>query len=823
MHNQSRDISGSVIGILSGDSLIVQSEQFDNSLHIQIISLEHLVAPKFGSPDGQILDEPHGYNSWEFMRQICIGKSIIVKPQPQKGQLYRTHPSFGRLQVIFGRVMVYDYTHSQYIDVGLLCVSNGWVRIRSPPNTNSYIQNLINNEYYAKSNKLGIWRQNGFVRKLPVHYDAQHLISVSEYYAIVDSVVNGTTLSLFLLPDHQHIIFRVAACRSPSAKKGQENELGTEAKNFTILKLLHRTIRVRLHSCNESDLFIGPIISSEDTIIRNLISQGLATFNPHTADLTPSFYEYERCEQEAKAKGLKLFERDKSTDELDLSQESNYQTLTGVVQQIIGSCSLKVDVHGETRLIQFNCIKTRDFIPAGGSEVYGLETREFLRKKLIGEKILIKVEGSIENRLYATVFMENDLECCINVLLCQQGYATVIEPFIGKRSEQFQQMQQAEQQAIDEKLGIHHTSLPPYIPHIIDLSITVYPEYSKKYFDELSNKTLSGVIEHILGGNRFIVLTDRYMLRLAVNGLLPIAVSDLNSRLSNEYSIENYLNRDIKFDIHEIDKSGGFLANMYIYDKNKEKLSIAYDLLRHGLADIHKRTIKDIPNYQMLEAAQIEARNRKIGKWKQPTTLPSATVEFSKFVSVRVTRVLSSSVVVVQFLNESMKEISNVLPSATTKLLEPPKIGELVCVSIGDVKYRARVEPDDQLYLIDYDGLIDSVPEKITELPPRLLSIEPQATTVRLAFIQGNNSEKDVKYVEDLIMDKRLYMYVASFTDYPEVFLLDSPELSAGNLNAMVLMNTDSTLGNTTITIDEEFKPLIKSLRNYEKMKKSKS
>ena len=75
-------IYGHVLGILSGDSLIVEFENINPS--IQIVSLEHLVAPKFGSPDGQVQDEPHGFESWQFMRNQTIGRVIYVKPQSKK-------------------------------------------------------------------------------------------------------------------------------------------------------------------------------------------------------------------------------------------------------------------------------------------------------------------------------------------------------------------------------------------------------------------------------------------------------------------------------------------------------------------------------------------------------------------------------------------------------------------------------------------------------------------------------------------------------------------------------------------------------------------
>ncbi|OHS93830.1 ebna2 binding protein P100 [Tritrichomonas foetus] len=821
------NLTGTVIGILSGDSLIVHFDSYVNQHQIQIVSLEHLVAPKFGSPDGQIQDEPHGFESWNFMRDLCIGKSVFIMPQQKKNELYRSHPAFGRLGVIFGRIFLCDMMTQQQYDVGLYCVFNGWVKIRAPPNVNArYIQSLLNGEQRAKSEGLGIWRQHGFKRSLPVPFDAKKLISISEFDAIVDSVVNGTTLSLFLLPDHQHIIFRVAACRSPSAKKDSTNAYGTEAKDFTIRELLHRSLRVRLCSVNEADLFIGPILSKEDSAIRHLISSGLALFNVHTAELTPSAYEYERCEAEAKAQNLKIFE------DYEKTIEQEYITFEGVVRQIVGSVALRIDVHGETRLVQFSCIKTRDFIAGGGSELLGFETREFIRNYLIGRTVTVKVDGIIEGRCYGTVYLG---DVCMNVLICQEGFANVIEPFIGRRSEMFDQMIIAENNASSHFLGIFQRGLMLNLPNVIDLSLTIYPEYSLKYFPELAQGRLNGIIEQILGGNRFIVLVQhRFLLRLAVNGLLPISPSDIHGRNATNYSIENYLNREIEFDIHEVDKSGGFLANMSIVGVNQQYLNIAYDLLLHGFAEVHKRTVKDIPNYEALERAQEQAKEQKIGKWGESKS-SRVQLEFGKYYSIKIIEVLSTNTFIVQFLYETMKEIVSVLPSATTPVTEIPNIGDFVCALIDGNRYRARVETNYdsksiKLVLIDYDEPAEASLDQIFELPPRLLSIEPQAATVRLAFIEEDrendefslNNIADREYIENLTKDKRLFMYIAYFTDIPEVLLLDKSEIDGGNLNSMVLYNTNVHLVNTEIDIHTEFKPVILRLKKYQSMKSQK-
>ena len=70
-------LKGRIDGILSGDSVVIRFVNPGPEEHL-IISLEHLVAPKFGSNDGRIKDEPCGYESWNFLRSFCIGKRVLV-------------------------------------------------------------------------------------------------------------------------------------------------------------------------------------------------------------------------------------------------------------------------------------------------------------------------------------------------------------------------------------------------------------------------------------------------------------------------------------------------------------------------------------------------------------------------------------------------------------------------------------------------------------------------------------------------------------------------------------------------------------------------
>lgn len=812
---QTAKMNGIVIGILSGDSLIVRFPSLERKDQIQIVCLEHLIAPKFGSPDGQIRDEPYGFESWNFMRKLTIGKNISVIPQQRKSDLNRSHPSFGKLSVYFGKISLLDGPENN--DIGLTCVKAGWVKIRSPRQRDEYILSLFAGESDAKKAGVGIWRNEGTVRKLPVSFTPEALIEHGEYEAIVDSVVNGTTLALFLLPKHEHIIFRIAACRSPSAKKDQLTEstekiYGLEAKDFIISALLHRTITIRVCSCNESDLFIGPILDRTDSAIQNLLLLGLATYNPNTADITPSCYEYERCEAEAKAKRQNLWSEFPQLDQIIL-------TFEGIVRQIIGSCSLRIDVHGQIYLVQFSCIRTNAFIAGGGSMPFGFETRERIRGLLIGNMVKVVVDGVVEGRYYGTVYYE---DICINELLCREGMAMLLrEPIIGRPSEKYEEYKNAILDATGRKVGIYSSNLIPLM--VKDFSQISSSEKAMNQFETLKGQKLIGIVEEIMGGNRFVVLVPemRIMLRLAVNGLLPITPSDIHAREAMDFSLKHYLNRNVEFDVTEVDKSGGFISNMDILMPNGARTNIAQQLLEAGLAEVHKRTVTQIENFDLLTRAQLYAQSQNFGKWSQVAN-DHVRLEFSQFYAVKVVEVIDPVTLIIQFLSEAMKDIEANLSLITTPLVQVPSPHDLVCVNLA-MKYRGRVESVDsasktvKLLLIDYDIHVDAPLSTLYELPQELINYPPQALTVNLAFLDIDKvNPKETEYVTQRTQNSVLYLNLVYITDKPAVLMFDRDSLNSGNLNAMILYDTSVKLVNTDIEVGFEFMDIIEDLKRFE-------
>lgn len=789
---------GIVSGILSGDSMIIRF--VDPQLTpIQNVCLEHLIAPKYGKTDGKIRDEPHAYESWDFLRRLCIGQRVLVSPPThQSKDLQRTHPAFGRMPVIFTRVSLPSKKNQ---DVGLICVESGWVKIRAPPRTrDSYINALFAGESSAKAKKLGIWRPNGYIRPLPVLYDTNDLLRIGEFDAVVETVINGTTVALFLMPNHEHIIFQIAACRSPSAKRDNSAQFGIEARQFTVRSFLHRSTRVRLCSANHEGLFMGTILDRSDKAIRSLISEGLARFNPNTADISPSAIEYERCECEAKALKKNIWSNEPDTP-------IEIESFDGEVRRILGSSSIIVDNH----IVQFSCIRTPPFIPGGGSEPWGFEAHDKLRKLLISQYVHVVVDGAVEGRLFGTVYL-NDV--CVNEMLCKEGFARPIGPFCGNQSERYDQMVKASEQAKNSNVGVFSSQqVEPLV--IKDYSLNTSMQVATAKLSEIKNKQMIGIVEDILGGNRFAILvpSKHLMIRAAVNGLLPLSPNDRLGKEAITFCANHFSNREMKFEVVDVDRNGGFIANIKL--ANPPFSDVAELLLEEGLAELHRRTSTLIQNSEVLVAAQDRAVKKGIGKWANKSRL-DVELTFGKFYPVRIVAMWNVCEIIVQFLSNEMKIIDTTLMEANQPVMRQLMKNDIVCVVQGEARYRAKVEKPDEVNhvrvkLIDFDLTIDVDSDSIFEVPKSLEEIAPQAMTVRLAFLElqkDEESERDAIFNE---FDQSVfYMHLMYFKEHPAVMLYDRPEIDANSLNVVILDECSVWPADTNYDLEYDYSKVLK-------------
>jgi hypothetical protein len=247
-----------------------------------------------------------------------------------------------------------------------------------------------------------------------------------------------------------------------------------------------------------------------------------------------------------------------------------------------------------------------------------------------------------------------------------------------------------------------------------------------------------------------------------------------------------------------------------------DRIDIAKALLLEGLAEVHKRTVKDIPNFDELVAAQEAAKAMGMGKWSD-AGVDRLKLEFDKFYPVRVVEVINAEVLIVQLLQAAIKEIGLLLPSATQPV-DTVRTGDLLCVLIDGVRYRARVEKvgEDDLTanLIDFDQPVKVAKQDLFQLPLRLMAIEPQAIMVKLAFVTDQGKAvADTEFVAKVTKDVEMFMNLVYVKDLPAVLLFDKPGLDAGSLNAVVVQKTGVVVQDLEIDLEEEYGQIVERLR----------
>lgn len=810
------DFRGIVDGILSGDSLIIRFLP-PCKVPIQIISLEYLVAPKFGLPDGKIKDEPYGYDSWNFLRKLCIGKRVLVSSSFKNTDNKRFHPSFGHLPISFTTVRLFDEEQNNP-DVGILATKSGWVKLRphmNISNSNTYLNTLRSEEEAAKNSKIGIWSdKEGFVRDLPVDFTDEDIFSQREFKAIVKGLVNATTLSLFLLPRHLQVQVQLAGCKPPRQNNDTTN-LANEAKQIGIRTFLHREVTIRI--CQKSEVnpnqsqksepsYVGCLVGLPDTKIVKLISDGLAVYYPKTADFAPNADLYIQGEIKAKSEKLNIWSNSIQNHQRELKK------FTGICTSIHSSSSLFLMNGDEKRIFFLTSIKVPYFFyngGGGGADSLGFEAREFLRNNYHGKEITAIPTGYSNNREYATLYCGS---VCINVELCRNGLAKYSAPFVGEPSEKESEIKAAEEEAKGKKIGLFSDALPPPIT-INDISQFSMKNKALEKFGEIQNKDLNVIIENVAAGSKFHAFIPDLglFIRTGINGLLPSNVKDRFGNEAKVFCRQQFMQCSAVINISEVDVSGLFLSNINVTTTDNKQINIGEELIKKGLAEIHPK-IKQATNPEFSNFVQLqnEAISKGIGIWGDKTR-HSRELHYKTVEKVKVVSIWNPITFAIQFLDNKMdiinEKLSQQLSPLTSEDIKSLHIHDCIVARArvenlisetnnGSQLYRARIENlDENNSKITSVKLIDVATEskdfsELYKLPDDLINIEPQSRTIHLGCLKlarNDKNEQDMSAVEEVVKNAVLYLHLMYDDEMPKVLLTDKENVDSGSLNAYLL------------------------------------
>lgn len=239
---------------------------------------------------------------------------------------------------------------------------------------------------------------------------------------------------------------------------------------------------------------------------------------------------------------------------------------------------------------------------------FAWDSREFLRKKLIGKNVTYVVEAKTPNKEYGTVFLENEN---IAMSIVENGWATVRKPSKseGPVYEALKEMIDAEEEARKDGNGIFDKSKEGTVrPVAKEINPT-------ELFTKLKGKPQTGIVEQVKNGNilRLTLLPSFNDITLILSG-----VDCPSSSLKNpepfgreaKFFTEHYLlHREVSVILEGADKYNFYGTISYA------KRNISEELLREGLGKYVDWSGMRTAFQDRLKAAENDAKEKKLRLW----------------------------------------------------------------------------------------------------------------------------------------------------------------------------------------------------------------
>ncbi|GJE95916.1 nuclease domain-containing protein [Phanerochaete sordida] len=758
-------------------------------------------------------DEPWAYEAREYLRTRVVGKPVTFTVAHSLSSNDDTPRDIGSVEM-------------QGVDIATQLIKAGWAKLkemkREPTEADLKKREF---ETEAKTAGKGIWNPHGPMAH-KVHYmmpeDSQGFITEwkgKSIDAVVEQVKDGSTLRVrLLLPDgdHQFANITLAGVRSPrvASKPDETSEpYGEEAKFFTETRLLQRQVTVQLLSLPNAtatpfqsaassapapaSIFIGTVLHAQGgNIAEHLVANGLARVVDWHAGMLAAGGGMERlrqAERAAKEKRLKLYANapvPAAKSNGTVAANGSSRTFDGIVTRVWSGDQISVAEResGKERRVQLSSTRAPRQTEARQAH-YANEAREFLRKKLIGKHVKVHVdfirprEGDFEERECATVRYGNQ-NANIAEQIIEKGFATALRHRRDDedRSPEYDKLMAAEQAAAAEGRGVHSGKEFPQPKQPLNISET--HSRAAPFINGFKRQgRIAGVVDYVASGSRFKIFIpkDNQVLTLVLGGIRaprtgrsPSDKSEPYGQEAYDFSNRRYMQRDVEFEIHDVDKSGGFIGALY-YNKNE---NVAVSLVREGLASVHSYSADGLSWSKQLYDAEEEAKKAKRNMWSDYDEEAEQAVQVpeeqdSGALKPEYQDVIISDVRVgpqglnfsVQILNtEGIASLEKLMRefSLHHKTVAPtagfvPKSGDLVSAKFSDGQwYRAKVrraspvKKEAELTFIDYGNQSTVAFADIRPLDARFRALPGQAHDARLAFVRlvGPESEYHAEALE---------------------------------------------------------------------------
>ncbi|KAJ5378816.1 RNA-induced silencing complex nuclease component Tudor-SN [Penicillium cosmopolitanum] len=627
-----------VKSVLSGDTVVLS--HISNPSQERILSLAYVSAPRLRREG----DEPFGYQSRDFLREILVGKVV-------RFDVVYTIPTGAKRE--YG-VITLPGSNAKLPDIS---VQEGWSRVREEAGkrgdeseaTQGLLDRLRGLESLAQDEKKGIW--SGSAEGLiETSYELSHGQALVDEHkgeqleGIIEKVLNGDRVVLRLLvssQEHVQSVVAVAGIRAPAAKRttadGKEQAaepFGDEAQQFFESRLLQRKVKASLLGVTPQGQLIATLLHPNGNIAQFLLEEGLARCQDHHVTLLgqdmAALRQAERSAKDAR-KGIFTGHVGPKT--------SGAAAVDYVVTRVLNADTLFLrNKAGQEKKISITSIRQPK--PSDPKQApFAAEAKEYLRKRVIAKHVMVTVNGKkpanegYEEREVATVVQGNTN---VGLALVEAGYASVIRHRMDDddRSPDYDSLLAAEADAQKEARGMWSPK-PPKAKQLVDYSENV--QKAKLEVGVLQrSKRIPAVVDFVKSGSRFTVLVPREnaKLTLVLSGIRaprsargPGDAGEPFGQEAHDLANRRCMQRDVEIDVETIDKVGGFIGSLYVGKENFTKI-----LLEEGFATVHAYSAEQSGHANEYFAAEERAKEARKGLWHDwdPSKEAAAAAEESE-------------------------------------------------------------------------------------------------------------------------------------------------------------------------------------------------
>mmetsp|Transcript_9984 Transcript_9984/g.28669 ORF Transcript_9984/g.28669 Transcript_9984/m.28669 type:complete len:953 (+) Transcript_9984:302-3160(+) len=666
-------LRGVVKEIVSGDTLVIMGAVKGGPPPEKRITLSSLMAPRLGRRDGSSKDEPFAWQAREFLRKKAIGQSCV----------FRIDYTVEGIAREFGSVFIGQSNPPE--NLALSVVQAGWAKVRGGQQQSPYFEELTRAQEMAEQNSVGMFTKDpellaGAVRELPTAENGQGLDAMAllasmgkgkPLPAIVEQVLNGTSLRVLLLPSFHSATVMVCGLQAPSmGRRNPENPeadptpepFARESRHFTEVRVLNREVRVVLEGVDKFNNLFGTVkfVVDEQPVDlgEQIVSQGLAkVVDWSLAMMTNGAMRLREGERAAKKARVAMWRDYVPPPSANAKLAGEFK---GKVIEIVSGDTLIVkDPNGMEQRFSLASIRAprlgrRDEKP----EQFAVEAKEFMRKNIIGRVVNVKMEydrkvgagAKVEepkpdapapqvmrfaNVTYEDQGQDGQMKTKnIAEMLVERGLAvTQAHRSDDERSSHYEAYIEAENRAKKSKKGLQGNMDKAAVHRINDVSQGTGLKNAKQYLPFFTRGgRVPAVIDYVLSGHRFKLYSPKEGVQIAFspsgvrtpNRAQPANIAMGKGPVAEEpfaqeafaFVREHLMQRDVEVQVDSIDKGGTFLGTLFVPGM-KPSPNFGVSMLQLGLAKLHPMfAASRVPGGPELQDAQEAAKQKCLKVWE---------------------------------------------------------------------------------------------------------------------------------------------------------------------------------------------------------------